>query len=61
MTSLLKWMKTGLSEHSFVFWKKKKEIGMVEDDFTCNIVLHRDDLTLFCKKKLTDLLLQIWI
>jgi len=39
-------MKNGLSEHGFVFWKKKKETGMVEDDFTYNV-----DLTLFCKKK----------
>ena len=35
----------------FCFLEKKKETGMVEDDFTCNVVLHRDDLTLICKKK----------
>jgi len=25
---------------------------MVEDDFTFNVVLHHNDLTLFCKKKI---------
>jgi len=39
--------------------KKKKKTGMVEDDFTCNVVLHHDDLTLFAKKNLTDQFLQI--
>jgi len=32
-------------------FEKKKETGKVEDDFTFNVVLHHDDLTLFCKKK----------
>ena len=35
----------------FRFLEKKKETGTVEDDFTFNVVLHHDDLTLFCKKK----------
>ena len=34
--------------------KKKKETGTVEDDFTFNVVLHHDDLTLFCKKKFNE-------
>jgi len=27
---------------------------MVEDDFTCNVVLHRDDLILFYKRKFNE-------
>ena len=34
----------------FRFLKKKKETSTVEDDFTFNVVLHHDDLTLFYKK-----------
>jgi len=50
--SLLKYIETGFWEHGLAFWKKKKkETGTVEDDFTFNVVLHHDDLTLFCKKK----------
>ena len=29
----------------------KKKTDRVEDDFTYNVVLHPDKLTLFCKKK----------
>jgi len=36
----------------FLKKKKKKETGTVEDNFTCNVVLQHDDLTLFYKKKI---------
>jgi len=35
---------------TLLFFKKKKETGRVEDDFTCNAVLHPDDLILFYKQ-----------
>ena len=38
----------------FRFLEKKKETGTVEDDFTFNVVLHHDDLILFCKKKFNE-------
>jgi len=39
---------------TLLFLKKKNETGPVEDDFTYNVVLHHDDLTLFDKKKINE-------
>jgi len=47
-------------EDDFAFLKKKTKIGWVEDDFTCNVVLHSDNLILFGKKISTDPILQIY-
>jgi len=43
---------------TILFFEKKN--GRVEDDFTCNVILHPGDLSLFYKKKIsTNPFLQI--
>jgi len=61
-TSLFTLIETGHSKYDFIFFLKKKKTGWLEDDFTFNVVLHTDDLTLFYKKKnWMNLFLQIWL
>jgi len=49
-TSLFKLLETGFTNNGFTFLKKDKEIGKMDDDFNCNVVLHPNDLSLFYKK-----------
>jgi len=55
MTTLLfKLIEIGFTNDDFTFFlkKRRKETGRLEDDFTCNVVLHPDDLSLIYKKKI---------
>jgi len=43
-----------LKARLYILKKKKEKIGWMEHDFTFDVVLHPDGLTLFCKKKFNE-------